>query len=75
MRFVESVALFKPALLRDASPVESSNLAVDVVVLCALEIRIVRIHLALGGLAPRVTDKGDQSDHQRKTRAPEHRAY
>jgi len=68
------VALFKPALLRDASPVESSNLAVDVVVFCALEIRIVRIHLALGGLAPRVTDKGDQSDTQKKNPASERRA-
>jgi len=68
------MALFKPALLRDASPVESSNLAVDVVVLCALEIRIVRIHLALGGLAPRVTDKSDQSDPQKKNPASGHRA-
>jgi hypothetical protein len=51
------VALFKPALLRDVSPVESSNLAVDVVIVRALEIRVVRIHLALGRLAPRATDK------------------
>jgi len=67
------VALFKPALLRDASPVESSNLAVDVVVLCALEIRVVRIHLALGRLAPRATDKDGQSGRQKKNRAPENR--
>jgi hypothetical protein len=53
------VALFKPALLRDASPVESSNLAVDVVVPRALKIRIVHIHLALGRLAPCFTDKDD----------------
>jgi hypothetical protein len=63
------VAVFKPALLRDASPVESSNLAVNVVVLRALEIRVVRIHLALGRLAPRVAGKDGQSDHQKKNRA------